>query len=43
MILSMPLLVLTKIILSQVDGAQMFVKLMGSTPVASTTDTNSKA
>lgn len=33
MILSMPLLVLTKIILSQVDGAQMFVKLMGSSPV----------
>ncbi len=38
MILSMPLLVLTKIILSQVDGAQMFVKLMGSTPVVSVTN-----
>ncbi|MFT5914955.1 MAG: putative PurR-regulated permease PerM [Flammeovirgaceae bacterium] len=40
MILSMPLLVLTKIILSQLDGAQMFVKLMGSTPVESVTKTD---
>ena len=32
MILSMPLLVLTKIILSQIPDAQLFVRLMGSAP-----------